>query len=1056
MATRLKGQHKNIDGVQYNIYIDDDTFSGSVTEFTLGAEGFTLNYEGQNTQINNAVLPSKVSFTMMVSNATHETFISDMVGADEKRFKVKITKGDTTETNFWFGIITPDISNLQDMSFPYRFQISATCGLGLLKGIEYNDAGTAYTGTDTFLEHIRKCLDKIGTFDFLTTEDAIGTAVNFYEDNHTISQSNDPLALSRVNHKAFFEIDSKGNKKYLSCYDVINNICSINFARILLVDGVYFVEQVPNRENASFDIRYYDKTGAATTDTNTSISTTINQTTVAKLTGVNYIWFPALRKTEINYDTRERRNLIAGSSWTDATGAEVDAGTVTYQALKTTLNITGLLKNTFTNTALTTSTLVYSINRIKVKVGSYYLKRNYSFNPSLAFTSPTWTTTASYYHYASSLSDIIGTIGAITNTTQAINILTPILLESGTLLFNFKHIDLRDTQGNLIDPADLGLTWELQNANIELLYDGTLAGQVQSRTYRTWNGSAYNDNSEVIEITTRIGDGTNPNSFGKIEVYNGTTWEDSDGWKMGNTGTATELPRLLGEEIIALQKTPIRKMQAAIKGTFTALDRLSDGSYNWVFMGGSFASERNTWRGEWFAISRDKTGQTSDPNEDSPTTGGTSGGGAIDPDVGTNTGGGGGIVTVNPDLQLPSQVVGDLFGITVIDSGITAGDTITSLPITAVGTDNSIVAGDTIKLVNPITNNTQNFTVSSNVGASDTQVLVNSTVASSDFPLGAFILQESSTAAAATSQGSEFQENATENDNSISYIAEVEDIIIETDANAGDGATAGLRFDTNGLKGYNSSNTESIIEILPDGTWKFATMDGIGGGGLRGGILLDETGVRLYKLLDTSPVVQLDQAGTWYLKTDPDVGNGSVKGVEISNTTIKNYNNSSTTPGIEMTDGILTINTPSHPTPSAGILYQYNNLFYFQANTTSKVFPLFAPSIRIHVYDNQTSWAVGIPGAFWRATGDFVGLEIYQIEWSIGSTTGLGLGTNTVEVKKQSTVLGTIDATSNYSGSITPTASTLAADDYFTFNVTNVRAPAPAQGLQVQLFFRKP
>ena len=1062
MATRFKAQHKNEQGIQYNIYIDDADFVGSVTDFTLSGDGFELSTRGQSNDISFPILPTEVSFGMQVEDSTRtaiETFITDLVTATEKRFQIKITKGDTSETMFWFGLILPDLSILPD-SYYFAFTIRATDGLGILKDVDYNNAGVKYTGSDTLIDHIFNCLGKIGTLDtFLSGSDvALQTAVNWFEDGQPNGNDDDPLKNTRFQHKTLIEIDSKGNFKYLSCYDVLVQIMTLTLSRLTWKNGAFFVEQIPVREAINFVERRYDKDGTfidsgSVTDGNI----TIDQSSVAKLATTVQTWLPALKRAKVIYNARNRRNFIAGNEWTDASGSEVDGGNIVKNASITTLNVTGNLHTKFTNTNLTTTSLIYAFFKVRVKVGSKYLERTHTFNPGLSYSGGEWVDDNTYYYLAASLSDIQGTVGATTNNYQQLSFSSPVLIESGNLTFHFEHVDLRTNQGVLIDPADLDLEWEFTNANVEVLYNGTIAGQSQSTTYNSYNVGVSNNNSAVKKIETIIGDGTTPNSFGHLEIYTGSDWEDSDGWQVAATGDTENISRLLAQELIALNKKPVRKLQGSIRGTFESWHRLNDGTYSWLFLSGTYSSESNVTTGEWFAISRDKTGIFDEVPNDAPTTGGDDGGGnVIDPDVGNNPTNGG-FVKVDSDKQLPSQTVGDIFGITVIDSGITAGDTIASLPISLIGSDSVINAGDTIKLVNPITNATQNFTVSSNVGANDTNLIIESTVLNGDFPAGSFIVVESVTSAANISNSNLFEENATILDESIEDIAFIESIEIESDENAGDGATAGIRFDENGVKSYKNNSTTPTIEINADGTWSFLSNPFLGTGILSGGLKMTELAFQLYKLYDTVPNVEINENGTWYLMTDPDTGNGSKEGIEISESTVKSFNSSSSTAGVEITnDGHFKLNQAAHPTPTAGILYQYNDLFYFQGDIDTKVFPLFAPSIRVHVYDNQTSWAVGIPGAFWRATGDYIGLEIYKIDWSIGSTTGLGSGSNTVEVKKQSTVLGTADATSNYSGTISPTPSTLAADDYFTFNVTNIRATVPAMGLQVQLFFRKP
>jgi hypothetical protein len=45
---------------------------------------------------------------------------------------------------------------------------------------------------------------------------------------------------------------------------------------------------------------------------------------------------------------------------------------------------------------------------------------------------------------------------------------------------------------------------------------------------------SYNDddtNSDVIEIETILGDGPTGSAFGRIQILNGSNWEDAAGWR---------------------------------------------------------------------------------------------------------------------------------------------------------------------------------------------------------------------------------------------------------------------------------------------------------------------------------------------------------------------------------------------------------------------------------------------------------------------------------------------------------------------------------------------
>jgi len=70
--------------------------------------------------------------------------------------------------------------------------MKAKDGINRLKGINYNDDGTAYEGRVTFKEHLFNILDKIGLQDFWgATDDYLHSVVRWYEEDDTAATLSD-------------------------------------------------------------------------------------------------------------------------------------------------------------------------------------------------------------------------------------------------------------------------------------------------------------------------------------------------------------------------------------------------------------------------------------------------------------------------------------------------------------------------------------------------------------------------------------------------------------------------------------------------------------------------------------------------------------------------------------------------------------------------------------------------------------------------------------------------------------------------------------------------
>lgn len=1066
MAKRFSSGFISDLGIEYNVEIWDSSFAGANTTFVLGGDGFTINEEGDADDPFKEIAGTSVNFTMQIqtANATAiATFITDLLTASEKRFQVLITKG-ATPANFWFGNILTDISMLHDRS-PSAFEISATCGLGALAKIDYNNAGTAYTGSATLLEHAVNCLSKIGTFaTFFTTEWCITTVVNWYEDSQATGGANDPFALTRNDHRTYYDTDGQGVKKYKSCFDVLQSVVGRMGARIFLSDGKFRIEQLSERDNVTIVERRYQKDG--TYITNASIShdqATLNQTSEARLTAGTFDWLPAVREVKITYTSKNWVNHLAGASWTSASSAAFTISGLVHTGGNVTIRIMMGVFQSLQNIAYTGGATVAIIYRLKVKLGTKYMRRPVLsvFGNSVAYGPQDWVTAVSYYYFHREVSvPSVGTSHPV--DTAFLDFVSTPLPESGDMEVTLDSYSIRrmDTGATVTFPDTVVLTWASQNPLLQVSSNGNAISDFADKTY-TATATSGTNNSEIYEVETITGDGTTSNSLSRLQVYTGTAWVDSASWRVGTSGSWQDISILHVKEILALRQKNMRVYKGSIRGSGLAHSRWSfDGNF-WILLEGTYTANFDIWDGTFVAVARDATNISSatallEPKES----------------------------FVLPPLPGITGTVGNNLG-HILASATTASTlptgAVTSITLTQSVLENAFLEGDTITLVNPVTGYTQNLTVSSNSPNGATAIAVSGYIAD-DFPPGSFIVVSPQNqtiqnygSGGGTSASTEYPGNLTsileffdrfvrfDSTNEAQWPIEVINIVAETSETAGDGATEGIRFDGAGIKAFKSTSATATFYVLQTGGWELRSSGstGVTGSGI---IVGDGSGMRIFKSTSTTPVIYFNNNGTWDMRTLPDAGNGSVAGIKIDETNgLRAYKATSATPTIHLkADGTFLMDYGGHPTPALGLIYQYAGILFTADAAGTKMQPQLGYILHFNLFGYAENWSVTTCKEFFRFTSEYSAYEIYQIGFGFGSSLGSGTGNNYIEIKFRDdsagtdTTILTIASTGAYNNNMTGiTAVGIDQGDAIWFDCTAVKS-TPAQGCTVDIYFRVP
>ena len=655
MAIRYQNVFYSNNDSRYRISIDDDTLGSDANlVFDLSSNLFNLSYDGQSDNRFQSVITSRVTLSVMVNSTDLEDFIDDTINSVDGRFKLKIeqyNKGTLTYNLFWVGTIITDQVTYEDASYPFLYNITAIDQLGTLSEIDYNDAGTAYSGKETILQHILNCLVKTDLDYFHTVSDPfIKTITTWYENDHVYNAGDpaDPLLNTRIDHIGFYREDDDDNIIFFDCLTVLKELAQVFGVRIYQSGGAIRFEQVNEREDADFyEFSYNNVLTELSKGLNTTDTVTTNKTkSKTHLAGGQYSFLPGLKYINYAYSHESDRNLLLNNVWQISSNFEVNVGSIVSDQTTSTFKFTAnLYIQVFTNSP---SSDEYRVDfNLKLKHGSQYLKRTITpTGNSFIFYPMEWDTAAENYELTT---DWI-------NESQIIEIPisfeTPVVPEAiGDLIFDFNHGQIYKKNGTG-NNMNLGF-WELQNPYLEFYSDGK-PDIKNTRTFQI-NNDFFTNNTQTKKLTGFIGDAITNVTRGKLEINNGTSGEDSAAWSINQAGTTYSIMELMIYERLAGQKRGTTKYNGSFQIlNFAFHKRIVYSTDNYMMMSGSFSANSDTWTGSFFNINASRSNMTFGTEINS----GSSGGGTPSGGTGGNTSGTTTISFTPPEPEFFDNVTG--------------------------------------------------------------------------------------------------------------------------------------------------------------------------------------------------------------------------------------------------------------------------------------------------------------------------------------------------------------------------------------------------------------
>ena len=665
LYNRYKNEHTSENGIKWQIEILDSTLSsGNMnTEFSLTPDGLTIKWDGENDERYQPVKASACRFTIMIENATLAGFPTLLAAADEGRFTVKVQKYDGSSWDtYWRGFIVAQDMEIEDIDYPYEFDVEAIDGIGRLKDLNFNHTagifavGTKYRGTKYVREMLRLC----GYIaDFGTGNTFLTTIIDIYEDSMSNigAQNSDPLYKTQCNANVFLNIDDNAVQNPVSAMEVLENWCQIFGARIFQAGGTWHFIQIQRYHTAgNVEYRRYDEDadtaalGNGTTDLNkiggTANTIDIDSTTIIKLAGMKKSFYNPLYRAAIQYGVYGSTSLIQTTptnQYAGSTPSVHNLGTVTANANDKIIVSWAVNTDYNGNGTYVLSTISggytglgiggnYLILKIYNSTGEYWDNTN---NAWVASDVPNYIIAHQLTGFFMNPNNDYAAPSPQVIVMEATN-----LPRSDTYYVSFAS-DLWIMASGYDNPPDISA---LGTGQISAHSSGTIATMATypltvfnapNEAADSWVhymiGSSVvanrdyfcetaNNASELYKTEVIIGDGPKSTSVGHLEVWNGAAWVVSDLWQQSGAGTSATLLTVMAETMLSGQKNYVDKNEQTLylKGgepylfDFTNSIKITEGGSDYLYIpnGMTIKTGFDEISGVWFKSVIDATSLT--------------------------------------------------------------------------------------------------------------------------------------------------------------------------------------------------------------------------------------------------------------------------------------------------------------------------------------------------------------------------------------------------------------------------------------------------------------
>lgn len=587
------GVYPGVSGIQWKIVIEDTETVG--TESILPAvrsDGFIMSFSKVDPFLYTPV-GSNVIIPLIVTGNIEEELIMSIAQGQEGRFLVTIFKDDVL---WWAGVLLNDLSSSQSIAKPYEYHLSATDFLAAQKDLEYGfNENMLYQGSETIIEHLLHVLNSFPTQQYWGVDDVfLCTACNWNEDS---VQAGNILANTRFDHDAFINTNKYNEKTCISRWEVLQQLCKRFNARLYLHEGCWYFEQIHLKENDGYTTYKYKKSGTLIGSEIMSLSKSGESKADRQMQ-----YLPPLLRVKQEYKYKEGAN---NGNLLDASydiGQSQSLGTIPVDGA---FDFSGTMRTTVVADSGSMGGLAQVRLRITFKVGTYYFTNEGGTEQWLSDGS---------VHYYEIWNPLLGARacpdGKTTVFSISVSFFTPPIPVTGSGMFTSMTTDYIDENSPV--PIDFHFISEWIDPVLLLTNaEGTLTeGEMLYQATNTTDGTTPVKSSSVFETDEQllIGDGPNPYSVGRLEVFTGVEWQSADVWNVSGVPGDDDISNIAIRERLALQLgVRQRLMSYTYIGYCNVAHILQYNSENYICDGGEYAAGINQFRGDFTKIKTNRT-----------------------------------------------------------------------------------------------------------------------------------------------------------------------------------------------------------------------------------------------------------------------------------------------------------------------------------------------------------------------------------------------------------------------------------------------------------------
>lgn len=740
MGVRLRNEFGSLEGVAWKLDVIDEDYSSSVLTFATEPPGFQLKYSGGKERYD-PIQASQCTVFGLVEDSDLEDLIDDVASAGEGRFFLKVYKNTAL---FWTGKMLMDKATKQDQYYPYSFSMNFTDGIGALKDLEFTNSGVLYTGRETLIGIIAKILGKTGIADQFGSGDAfIKTCVHWYDAHQNFYAMWCPLKYTDLNHMAFYDY-SNGENKPKKAWEILEEILLTFGCQIKQSSGVFQIIQPNELANNYIMTRTFTKTGAYITY-NYWETYRVSSANFDKLTGGVSKYFPPLYfvRRYYNYSqSPEGTNLIPDQTTYDPAVnflTDVSGGNDEY------LTFEGIIQESFT---LSQYEEPFKVKyRLDVVITKSDGTKRYLYNGANGSSGYSWSTQPNQYVTLWSFCGLDPTLQY--NGFTEFVFATPEIPWDASGTFRFRKIGYYNLQGNLYTMlGGISFSFYCDDFLFELIYQN----QASSEGVITFRADNTNvgDYSKIIELPdSKIGDGPNLYSLGRLKTSDGSTWVNSTLWSIKSGSENKKIHQLLVNEILKGQQQPVEIIDATFSSdTYSGEKCLVIGPAVYIPMNISLSARDDAWKGQWWKIKLQsaaiETGLWIEPGVYEPTYDWYLKSWDVEnisEDEESNPNAIAKSLLPDRTSKLLSQGQNSAFlqSVAILNEHIAEGDIKTSLTVESIIAQ-ILISGDKVYLVSPVDFGKQEMTVNTKQEPGNTTLTIDSITAQQDFPIGSYII----------------------------------------------------------------------------------------------------------------------------------------------------------------------------------------------------------------------------------------------------------------------------------------------------------------------------